>query len=427
MKNHYSVTFGRLRALHREWSLTATAAGLVAAIVSYAGPFAVVLQATHAAGLDAGHTASWVWALAIGSGVSGIVLSLATRMPVIVAWSTPGAALLLASIGGYRFSDAVGAFLLASLAATVLGVTGWFGKIIAVVPGAITSALLAGILLPFVIAGSAAVTRAPLVAGTVVVAFVAARRFAERYAVVLALVAGAVVTALTGSATTAGLSLTVTAPILTMPTFDPQAVLSIGVPLLLITMAGQNAPGLTVLRQAGYQPDDRVLVGGVSAVSALLTPFGGHAINLAAITAAICTGSDSHPDRRRRYVAGVVCGAANLVAGVFAASLVSAYAVLPAAMIAALAAVALLPSVVGALTATISGPAQAHIPAVATLAITASGIVVHGVGSAFWALVVGGALWLSSQPRKTERTRAPLATRATPAAAGVARSAGSSP
>ena len=117
------------QALHREWSLTATAAGLVAAIVSYAGPFAVVLQATHAAGLDAGHTASWVWALAIGSGVSGIVLSLATRMPVIVAWSTPGAALLLASIGGYRFSDAVGAFLLASLAATVLGVTGWFGKL----------------------------------------------------------------------------------------------------------------------------------------------------------------------------------------------------------------------------------------------------------------------------------------------------------
>ena len=367
----------------------------MAALVSYAGPFAVVLQATRAAQLDAAATSSWVWAIAVGSGISGVALSLLTRMPIIVAWSTPGAALLIASIGGYRFSDAVGAFLVASVCAAVVGFTGWFGRLISLVPSSIMSALLAGILLPFVISGSVAVVGSPVVAGSVVLAFVVAKRWAERFAVVIALATGVLATLATGGlgAAGGGLDLRLTTPILITPTFDLQALLSIGLPLLLITLAGQNAPGLTVLRTHGYDPDDRLLVGGVSLVSASLTPFGGHATNLAAITAAICTGPEAHPDPRRRYVAGVVCGVANLAAGAVAAWLVSAYTALPAPMIAALAAVALVASVIGALAATLSVPGPTQTAAVITLAVTASGVVVAGIGSAFWGLVAGVVVW----------------------------------
>ena len=383
------------RALLSDWSLSATSAGIVAALVSYAGPFAVVLQATRAAQLDAAATSSWVWAIAVGSGISGVALSLLTRMPIIVAWSTPGAALLIASIGGYRFSDAVGAFLVASVCAAVVGFTGWFGRLISLVPSSIMSALLAGILLPFVISGSVAVVGSPVVAGSVVLAFVVAKRWAERFAVVIALATGVLATLATGGlgAAGGGLDLRLTTPILVAPTFDLQALLSIGLPLLLITLAGQNAPGLTVLRTHGYDPDDRLLVGGVSLVSASLTPFGGHATNLAAITAAICTGPEAHPDPRRRYVAGVVCGVANLAAGAVAAWLVSAYTALPAPMIAALAAVALVASVIGALAATLSVPGPTQTAAVITLAVTASGVVVAGIGSAFWGLVAGVVVW----------------------------------
>ncbi|MBP8882343.1 MAG: benzoate/H(+) symporter BenE family transporter [Dermatophilaceae bacterium] len=383
------------RALLSDWSLSATSAGIVAALVSYAGPFAVVLQATRAAQLDAAATSSWVWAIAVGSGISGVALSLLTRMPIIVAWSTPGAALLIASIGGYRFSDAVGAFLVASVCAAVVGFTGWFGRLISLVPSSIMSALLAGILLPFVISGSVAVVGSPVVAGSVVLAFVVAKRWAERFAVVIALATGVLATLATGGlgAAGGGLDLRLTTPILITPTFDLQALLSIGLPLLLITLAGQNAPGLTVLRTHGYDPDDRLLVGGVSLVSASLTPFGGHATNLAAITAAICTGPEAHPDPRRRYVAGVVCGVANLAAGAVAAWLVSAYTALPAPMIAALAAVALVASVIGALAATLSVPGPTQTAAVITLAVTASGVVVAGIGSAFWGLVAGVVVW----------------------------------
>ena len=384
------------RALLSDWSLSATSAGIVAALVSYAGPFAVVLQATRAAQLDAAATSSWVWAIAVGSGISGVALSLLTRMPIIVAWSTPGAALLIASIGGYRFSDAVGAFLVASVCAAVVGFTGWFGRLISLVPSSIMSALLAGILLPFVISGSVAVVGSPVVAGSVVLAFVVAKRWAERFAVVIALATGVLATLATGGlgAAGGGLDLRLTTPILITPTFDLQALLSIGLPLLLITLAGQNAPGLTVLRTHGYDPDDRLLVGGVSLVSASLTPFGGHATNLAAITAAICTGPEAHPDPRRRYVAGVVCGVANLAAGAVAAWLVSAYTALPAPMIAALAAVALVASVIGALAATLSVPGPTQTAAVITLAVTASGVVVAGIGSAFCCL-----LYTSPSPR----------------------------
>lgn len=390
-------------SVRRDLSLSAVVAGIISALVNYSGPFLIVLEAARAAGLDAAQTASWVWAVSIGNGLCCIALSLFTRMPIIVAWSTPGAALLIASIGGFSFGEAVGAFFAASVLAAVCGFTGWFGWILARVPAPVLQALLAGILLPFVIQAATAFEAAPLLAGSVLVAYFLGKRWLDRYAVPLALLAGVVVAALTGSfgEITGGLALT--APVFTMPVFSPAALISIGLPLFIVTMASQNAPGLALLRSEGYEPDDRLLVGGISTVSALLAPFGNHAINIAALTAAIATGPDSHPERSRRYIAGLSAGIVYLLVGIFGGTIVAAFQAIPSATMTALAAVALLASTLSALTGAVSGGPRTSVASLATIAVTMSGIVLLGVGSAFWGLIVGTAVWLILAPRRAAR------------------------
>ena len=415
MKPNNSVTPSRGKPLYplpvelfRDLSLSAVVAGLVAALVSYAGPFAVVLEATRAAGLDPALSSSWIWAIALASGISGTLLSVFTRMPILVAWSTPGAAILIASIGGFTFSDAVGAFLFSSLAATVLGVTGWFGRLLTIIPAPIMTALLAGVLLPFVSQGAAVFESSPLVAGVVVVAFLVGKRWADRFAVVIALVSGIGAVAVTCGFRAVDLTVSITQPVITIPTFNPLAILAIGVPLLLVTMASQNAPGLTALTIAGYAPNDRLLVGGVSLVSSIFTVFGGHATNLAAITAAICAGPEAHPDPRRRYIAGIVCGIANVTVALFSSTIVSLFSAVPPGLITILAAVALLGSLLGALTVAVSGSLETSFAALITLVVTASGVTLLGIGSAFWALVAGIVVWLALrkwQPADGVRTR----------------------
>lgn len=387
----------------RDLSVSAIVAGAVSALVNYSGPFLIVLEATRAAGLDDAQTASWVWAVSIGNGLCSIALSLFTRMPIIVAWSTPGAALLIASLGGFSFSEAVGAFLLASVAAAVLGVTGLFGRLLDLVPAPVLQALLAGILLPFVVTAGGAFASAPVLAGSVILTYFVGRRYVERYAVLGALVVGVAVAAATGSFAPMSVGLSITGPVFTMPTFSLAAIVSIGLPLFVVTMASQNAPGLALLRSEGYRPNDRLLVGSISTVSALLAPFGNHAINLAAITAAIATGPEAHPDRNKRYVAGLSAGVAYLLVGTFGGFLVAGFQSVPSQTVTALAAVALLASTLTALRGAMTGDARTGAASLTTLAVAMSGIVLLGVGSAFWGFVAGGAVHLALRPR-TSRT-----------------------
>ncbi|BCF86678.1 transporter (plasmid) [Rhodococcus qingshengii] len=323
-------------------------------------------------------------------------------MPIIVAWSTPGAALLIASLGGFTFQEAVGAFLVASVVAALFGFTGWFGWILQRIPTPILQALLAGILLPFVIKSANAFESAPILAGSVVVTYLVAKRFAERYAVLAALVVGIITAAVSGSFKPIDLGLTVTGPVWTTPTFSISAIVSIALPLFVVTMASQNAPGLALLRSEGYKPNDRLLVGSISTASAAIAPFGGHAINIAAITAAICTGPESHTDKSRRYVAGVSAGLAYLVVGTFGGFLVSGFQSIPQETISALAAVALLASTVTSLRGAMPGDNRTSAASLITLAVTMSGIILAGVGSAFWGLVAGCAAYfvLALFPRR---------------------------
>ncbi|GAA2892734.1 transport related membrane protein [Actinoplanes cyaneus] len=374
-------------------------AGLVAVLVSFSGPFAVVLAAASAAHLTPVQITSWVWAVAIGSGLSGLVLSLVTRMPVITAFSTPGAALLVGSLGAYRYSDAVGAFLFAAAGMTILGFSGLFGRILARVPRGIVAAMLAGILLPFALDAFRQLPGAPAVVLAVLAAYFLGRRLLPNYAVLLALGAGSVTAALRHELHLGGVSLELTLPHLTVPTLNWSALVSIGLPLLIVTMAGQNAPGLAVLRVSGYHPDDRLLLGGTGIVSVLLAPFGSHGINLAAITAAICTGEQAHPNPRLRYVAGVACGFFYLVCGFLGTGLVGFFTALPKPLVAAVCGVALL----GALLSSLAGALEDRTSregALVTLAATASGMTVAHVGSAFWGLLAGVGVHLVLQWRQ---------------------------
>ena len=396
-------------------SLSAVVAGFLSAVINFAGPFLIVLEATRAAGLTEAQTASWVWALCVGNGVCSISLSFFTRMPVIVAWSTPGAALLIASLGGFSFAEAVGSFLVASVAAAVVGYTGWFGWLLSKVPGPVLQALLAGILLPFVVTAAGAFASSPLIAGSIVLTFFLGKRLFDRFAVLAALTVGLLMTWATGSFQQVSSALVLGGPVFTMPAFNPAALVSIALPLLVVTMASQNAPGIALLQSQGYNPNDRLLVGTISAVSAALTPFGGHGINLGAITAAIAIGSESHPDRSRRYVAGLSGGITYLLVGSFGGVLIAGFQSIPSETVSVVAAVALLGSAFTALSGAMSGSSSTGLAAITTLSVTMSGVVIFNVGAAFWGLLVGTGVYFLLAPLRQQLQRVTTGKEVTPA------------
>ncbi|MDH6111806.1 benzoate membrane transport protein [Kitasatospora sp. MAP12-15] len=380
-------------ALRRDASLPAVLAGVIAIVVCFSGPLVVLLAAAAAGRLDQAHTVSWIWAVSIGSGLTSLLLSWYTRTPVITAWSTPGAALLVTSLGSYSYPSAIGAFLLSGVAVTLLGVTGLFGRLIRAIPSGVVNAMLAGILFSFGTAIFTALHTAPAVVLGALAAFLVARRLLARYAVPAALLAGSLAAWLT-----VGLPLHLghgglAHPVPTAPGFDPAALVGLALPLTIVALASQNAPGLGVLRAGGYQPDDRLLVGATGAASVLLAPFGSPGITIAAITAAICTSPESHPDPRRRYVAGMTTGLGYLLVGSFGGVLVSLFTGLPPALVAVVAGVALLGSFQGSLAGAVADE-QGRDAAVVTFLATASGMVVFGIGAAFWGLLLGVATHL---------------------------------
>ncbi|MEV5599781.1 benzoate/H(+) symporter BenE family transporter [Streptomyces sp. NPDC052496] len=374
--------------LFRDASLSAVLAGFVAVVVSYSGPLVIVLAAAHAGHLNQGQTSSWVWAISIGSGVTCIALSLRTRMPVITAFSTPGAALLVTSLGAYSYAEAVGAFLVTGAVITLVGLTGVFGRLMRQIPTAVVSAMLAGILFSFGTGVFTSLKTAPWIAGAVLVAYLLGKRFLARYAVLLALAAGVVFSAVTARLDIHIDHVELARPVFTAPSFSAGSLIGIAVPMILATLASQNAPGMAVLSASGYEPKDRLLIGSTGLASTALAPFGSHAINLAAITAAICTGPEAHRDPRRRYVAGVSCGFFYLLIGAFGSTLVVLFAGLPKELVAAVAGVALFGALAGGLTGAVKEEKDRE-AALITFLATASGVTIAGIGSAFWGLVFG--------------------------------------
>ncbi|MBI5519665.1 MAG: benzoate/H(+) symporter BenE family transporter [Desulfovibrio sp.] len=374
--------------LRRDFSLSALVAGIIAVVVSYGGPAAIIFQAAGQAGLSSGQLTSWIWAISIGSGLCGLILSLVYRAPVIIAWSTPGAALLAAGWTAYPYPEAIGAFVFAAVAITVFGATGLFGALMERIPQAVVAAMLAGILFRFGVDVFTAMRATPLLVAPMLASYLAMKRLWPRYAIVATLLVGLVAAAALGLLDFAPVEASVARPELTAPSFSLGALIGLGVPLFLVTMTGQNATGLGVLRTAGYQTPGGPLVAATGALSALLAPFGSHGINLAAITAAICTGPEAHGDPDKRYVAGVACGLAYLLVGIFGATLVGLFTALPHGLIASISGLALFGALQNGLSQAMADEPRRE-AALVTFLVTVSGVSVFGVGSAFWGLVGG--------------------------------------
>ena len=357
----------------------------------------VILQAAERAGLDSDQTASWVWAVSVGSGIVGLVLSLFTRQPIVVAWSVPGSALLLTVLGDYEFSEAIGAYIVSGLLGLALSVSGLFGRLLAAVPRPILAAVLAGVLLPFVLNVTQAVLSSPLVVGGLVVAYFVGRRLFPKYAVPGALAVGILLSVVAGQAQGPELSFALTVPVFTVPVFSLQAIMGISIPLLIVTMAGQNGPGLVMMRTNGYEPNDKLLLSGSCVASVLFAPFGSHAINLAAITAGICCGREAHADPAKRYVAGAFGGVFFILFGLFSATILDLFAAVPSELIIAMAGVALLGALQGSMQDMLdAGPhgRKAVEAAIVTLIVTASGIAPLGIVAPFWGVLAGSAVHL---------------------------------
>ncbi|WP_420410752.1 benzoate/H(+) symporter BenE family transporter [Roseibium sp.] len=372
-------------------SFQSFSAGLLAAIVGFASSFAIVIQGLLAVGASTAEATSGLMALSIAMGLCAIVASLWTRIPVSIAWSTPGAA-LLASAGPVDggFAAAVGAFLICALLIVLAGLIRPFGRAVAAIPSPLANAMLAGVLFGLCLAPVRAVAEMPLYALAVILTWAVAFRFARLYAVPLAMLMTFAIAFSAGGALDLAETPAINQPIAITPVFTVEALISIALPLFIVTMASQNIPGIAVLRAYGYQPNSGPLFTLSGIFSLLSAPFGGHAVNLAAITAAMCAGEDAHKDPERRYWAAAASGAIYILFGLFAGLVMAFVAATPGILIEAVAGLALL----GALAFSIgeaTKAAETRDSAIITFAITASGVSFFGVSGAFWGLLAGGA------------------------------------
>jgi len=366
------------------FSTQAASAGLLAALVGFSSSFAVVVKGLTAAGGLA--------ALSIAMGLGGLVLSLRTRMPVTVAWSTPGAA-LLATTGALEggFAAAVGAFLLSSVLIVISGLWAPLSRWVSAIPASLANAMLAGVLLGFCLAPVRAVAELPLYGLAIVATWLLVGLFRKIYSVPAAVLVTLGIVAATTQAPAKSLGSLWPDPVLVVPHFSLAALIGIALPLFIVTMASQNIPGVAVLKVNGYTPAPAPLLRTTGLFSLAAAPFGGHAVNLAAITAAMCAGEDAHPDPARRYWAAAVNGMAYVLFGLVAGAATAFIGASPPFLIEAVAGLALLGAFSGAVLNTLKDPAERE-AAVITFLVTASGLSFLGIGGAFWGLIAGGAI-----------------------------------
>lgn len=363
-------------------------AGLISVIVNYGGTFILIFQAAQMAGLSPELTASWVWSISIGVGITGILLSWYTREPIITAWSTPAAAFLITTLVTVPYSEAIGAYLLSALAFVILGTTGYFEKLIRLIPTGIASGLLAGILLQFGIAAFTNMTIDPFLAISLFFIYLITKRFSARFAIISVLIFGFIFLLLQSRIDFSGFELKLASPIFTTPTFSINSILSVALPLFLITLTGQYMPGLLVLKNDGFHTNAKPILIVTGLGSFLMAPFGSHAFNLAAITAAICTGKESHEDPSKRWISGIAAGVFYILVGIFGVTLAAVFAAFPVAFISTLAGLALLGTIAGSLANAMSDIDGREASLITFLATTAN-ISLFGVGGAFWGLVLG--------------------------------------
>jgi benzoate membrane transport protein len=368
-------------------SVSSLVAGFVAVLVGFTSSVAIIFQAAQALGATSAQTSSWIWALGLGMGVTSLGLSLWTRQPILTAWSTPGAA-LIAATAGLPMAEAIGAFLLSSALIVLFGVSGWFEKLMDRIPLAVAAALLAGVLTRFGLDAVLALKTAPTLVLAMALAYLLGKRLWPRYAVPGVLLVGVALAGWQGRLGLAAVDWAWAQPVWTTPRLSLAAVMGVALPLFLVTMASQNLPGVAAQRAAGYRIPVSASITVTGLAGLLLAPFGGFALNLAAITAAICNGPEAHQDPARRYTAAMAAGLVYIAVGLAGGAVVGLLAAFPRELVAAVAGLALISTIAGGL-ATALKEEKHRDAACLTFLVTLSGLSVAGIGSAFWGVVAG--------------------------------------
>lgn len=390
--------------------LSHLAAGAIVVLVGYTSSVAIIFQTIEAVGATQAQANSWLVVLGLGMGLTSLILSLWFRMPILTAWSTPGAALLATGLNGVPISEAVGAFLFCGALLTLTGLTGWFERLARLIPDALANALLAGILFQFGLSAFAALGEDAALVGIMGATFLAGRVMFPRYTIPAVLVAGCLWAGFAGSfGDLEALDLSISMPEFVAPAVSLPVLIGVGLPLYIVTMCSQNMPGVVTLRGAGYTPPVSASLTVTGLASLLLAPFGGFAFNLAAITAAICAGPEADDDPKSRYLSSVVAGVLYCLVGLGGATVISLFLIAPKALIAAVAGLALLSTIGNSLSAALSD-SRGREAALITFMMTVSGVSFFGIGAPFWALLMGltvNHLFNPSEPQTVRARPAP--------------------
>ncbi|MGB8808719.1 MAG: benzoate/H(+) symporter BenE [Acinetobacter calcoaceticus] len=392
-----------LKTLKNDWSISATVAGFLAVLISYSGPLIIFFQAAQRAHVSTDMMVSWIWGISIGAAVSGIYLSIKYKTPVITAWSAPGTALLVTLFPNVSLNEAVAAYITSAVVIFLIGITGYFDKLLKWIPQDVAAGMMAGILFQFGIGLFTASDSMPFIVFSMLIVFLIAKRLMPRYTMIWVLAAGVLLSLILGKMNPVDVSFSLAIPQWISPEWTWNSTLNLAVPLILVSLTGQFLPGMAIMKLSGYDTPAKPIISVTSIASLVVACVGGITIVLASITAALCMGKDAHELKEKRYIAGIANGIFYILGGLFAGSIVMLFSLLPKELVAALAGLALLGAIATNISVAMRNDSQRD-AALITFLATASGMHFLGLSSVFWGICIGVIAHFILTPRSTPAT-----------------------
>ncbi|MGQ1599035.1 benzoate/H(+) symporter BenE [Acinetobacter baumannii] len=391
------------KTLKNDWSISATVAGFLAVLISYSGPLIIFFQAAQRAHVSTDMMVSWIWGISIGAAISGIYLSIKYKTPVITAWSAPGTALLVTLFPNISLNEAVAAYITSAIVIFLIGITGYFDKLLKWIPQDVAAGMMAGILFQFGISLFTASDSMPLIVFSMLIVFLIAKRLMPRYTMIWVLAAGVSLSLILGKMNPVDVSFNLAIPQWISPEWTWNSTLNLAVPLILVSLTGQFLPGMAIMKLSGYDTPAKPIITATSIASLAVACVGGITIVLASITAALCMGKDAHELKEKRYIAGIANGIFYILGGLFAGSIVMLFSLLPKELVAALAGLALLGAIATNISVAMKNDGQRD-AALITFLASASGMHFLGLSSVFWGICIGVIAHFILTPRSTPAT-----------------------
>ncbi|MBD0443920.1 benzoate/H(+) symporter BenE [Acinetobacter nosocomialis] len=391
------------KTLKNDWSISATVAGFLAVLISYSGPLIIFFQAAQRAHVSTDMMVSWIWGISIGAAVSGIYLSIKYKTPVITAWSAPGTALLVTLFPNVSLNEAVAAYITSAIIIFLIGITGYFDKLLKWIPQDVAAGMMAGILFQFGINLFTASDSMPFIVYSMLIVFLIAKRLMPRYTMIWVLAAGVLLSLILGKMNPVDVSFSLAIPQWISPEWTWNSTLNLAVPLILVSLTGQFLPGMAIMKLSGYDTPAKPIITATSIASLAVACVGGITIVLASITAALCMGKDAHELKEKRYIAGIANGIFYVLGGLFAGSIVMLFSLLPKELVAALAGLALLGAIATNISVAMKNDNQRD-AALITFLATASGMHFLGLSSVFWGICIGVIAHFILTPRSNPAT-----------------------